>query len=281
MLKPYKCRTPADYKNALKEIVQQITLLGLSRQGFFNHAAFYGGSALRIAHGLNRFSEDLDFTLLSPDPDFTWTKYLKGLEEELLSYELEFSAKIKEKKSKSPIETAHIKGNTLAILIAVAEKNAAVSGTHKNELLTIKLEIDTAPPSPSGKHEVLFLTAPIPFSYRILRPESLFSGKLHAILSRDYPSGRVKGRDFYDLIWYVKKQISPDIPYLAAKLKQSGIIGNNQNVSLDWVKEMLSRKIAAIDMASARADVAPFIQDEFELNLWSIEFFTSLIRTIS
>ena len=281
MLEPYQCRTPGDYKRALKEIVQQIVLLGLSRQGFFNYAAFYGGSALRIGHGLRRFSEDLDFTLLSPERDFALEKYLKGIEEELLAYELEFTARIKEKMGSSPIESAFIKGNTLAILITVADKSITASGTHENELLKIKLEIDTDPPSPSGTSEALFLTRPIPFSYRILTLEALFAGKLHAIISRNYPSGRVKGRDFYDFIWYMDRKISPDLPYLEAKLKQSGIIGEEQNLLLNRVKEMLREKMDAIDIENARADVAPFLRDEFELQVWSKEFFLSLIRTLA
>lgn len=281
MLEPYQCRTPGDYKRALTEIVQQIALLGLSRQGFFNHAAFYSGSALRIGYGLRRFSEDLDFTLLSPETDFTLEKYLKGIEEELLAYELEFTARKKEKRGISPIESAFIKGNTLTILITVADKSITASGTHGNELLKIKLEIDTDPPSPSGRHETLFLTMPIPFSYRILKLESLFAGKLHAIISRTYPSGRVKGRDFYDFIWYMDKRINPDLPYLEAKLKQSGIIGEGQYLSLNMVKEMLREKMDMIDIESARADVAPFIRDEFELQVWSKEFFLSLISTLA
>jgi hypothetical protein len=211
MLEPYNCQTPMDYKNALKEIVQQIALLGLSRQGFFYKAAFYGGTALRIGHGLNRFSEDMDFTLLMPDPGFSLEKYLIGIEQELLSYELKFSAQKVNKKINTPIESAFIKGNTLAILISIDNINLPAAGTHKNELLKIKIEIDTDPPEPSGMYETLFLTSPIPFSYNILQLTTLFAGKLHAIISREYPRGRIKGRDFYDFIWYMGKKISPDL----------------------------------------------------------------------
>ncbi len=279
MLDPYHCQTPADYKNALKEIVQQIVLLGLSRQGFFNKAAFYGGTALRIGHGLQRFSEDMDFTLLSPDPDFYLDSYLKGIEEELMSYELQFTAQRIEKRENKPIESAFIKGNTLAILISVTDKKITTSGTHKNELLKIKLEIDTDPPSPSGKFETVFLTNPIPFSYKILTLESLFAGKLHAVICRNYPSGRVKGRDFYDFIWYMKKHVYPDMAYLEAKLRQSGALDNHQAFTMNTLKDMMIQKISAIDFKEAGKDVAPFIKDEYELNVWSSEFFTALVQT--
>ena len=280
MLKPYNCQTPMDYKNALKEIVQQIALLGLSRQGFFHKAAFYGGTALRIGHGLNRFSEDMDFTLLTPDPHFSLGKYLSGIEQELSAYGLKFTVQKINKKKNTPIESAFIKGNTLAILITIEEIKLPASGTYRNELLKIKIEIDTNPPQPSGMFESLFLTSPIPFSYNILKLPSLFSGKLHAIISRDYPSGRVKGRDFYDFIWYMNKKVSPDLPYLEAKLKQNGKLGKKELLSMDNLKSMLMDKIPTIDFTEAKKDVAPFIKDEFELNLWSVEFFNSLIQMI-
>ncbi|MEA1910267.1 MAG: nucleotidyl transferase AbiEii/AbiGii toxin family protein [Spirochaetota bacterium] len=280
MLEPYNCQTPMDYKNALKEIVQQISLLGLSRQGFFFKAAFYGGTALRIGHGLNRFSEDMDFTLLTPEPDFSLEKYLLGVEQELLSYELKFSVQKINKKINTPIESAFIKGNTLAILISIDNIKLPKAGTHKNELLKIKMEIDTDPPQPSGMCETLFLKNPIPFSYSILQLSSLFAGKLHAIISRDYPGGRVKGRDFYDFIWYVNKKVSPDLQYLEAKLKQSGKLGKKEQLSLDKLKILLSDKISTIDFAEAGKDVAPFIKDEFALNVWSTEFFSYLIQTL-
>ncbi len=280
MLEPYNCQTPMDYKNALKEIVQQIALLGLSRQGFFYKAAFYGGTALRIGHGLNRFSEDMDFTLLVPNSNFTLKKYLVGIEQELLSYELKFSVQKVNKIINTPIESAFIKGNTLAILISIDDINLPAAGTHKNELLKIKIEIDTDPPQTSGMYETLFLTNPIPFSYNILQLTSLFAGKLHAIISRDYPSGRAKGRDFYDFIWYMGKKISPDLQYLEAKLKQSGKLSKKEHLSLDKLKLLLTNKISTIDFAEAGKDVAPFIKDEFELNVWSTEFFNSLIQSL-
>ena len=280
MLKPYDCQTPADYKNALKEIVQQIALLGLSRQGFFYKTAFYGGTALRIGHGLNRFSEDMDFTLLKPDPNFSIEKYLMGVEQELLSYELKFSTYKVTKKFRTPIESAFIKGNTLEILISIDNIKFPVTGTHKNELLKIKMEIDTDPPQPSGMCETLFLTNPIPFSYNILELSSLFAGKLHAIISRDYPSGCVKGRDFYDFIWYMKKKVTPDLQYLEAKLKQSSKLDENEQLSLDKLKLLLTDKLSTVDFTEAEKDVAPFIKDEFELKVWSAEFFNSLIQSL-
>lgn len=277
MLEPYNCQSPADYKKALKEIVQQIVLLGLSRQKFFHKAAFYGGTALRIGHNLQRFSEDLDFTLIEPDNSFRLKQYLKGIEDELLSFELQFSTQYVDKRNSTPIDSAFLKGNTLAILMSISDRSIYSSGTHKNELIKIKLEIDTDPPSPSGENESIILEDPIPFSIRILKLESLFAGKLHAIICRNYPSGRVKGRDYYDFIWYMNKGVSPDLPFLEAKLKQSGTIGLNQTLTLHMVKKMIAEKVQEIDFLDAKNDVAKFIKDEFELHAWSTDFFNYLI----
>jgi Nucleotidyl transferase AbiEii toxin, Type IV TA system len=194
MLKRYNCKGPTDYKNALKEIMQEIALLGLARQNFFQTAAFYGGTALRIAHGLGRFSEDLDFTLERPDSNFDIAPYLKGIEEEFLAYNLKLVAEKKNKSIDTAVESAFLKANTLEHLLMIKGLENPASGTNHNDLIKIKLEVDTNPAAPQGSIEVLNLLDPIPFSYRTLTLPSLFGGKLHAILCRKYKNGRVKGR---------------------------------------------------------------------------------------
>jgi predicted nucleotidyltransferase component of viral defense system len=280
MLAPYKCMTPNDYKNALKEIIQEIALLGLARQHFFTNAAFYGGTALRIAHGLPRFSEDLDFTLMKPDAKFNLSNYLTGIETELLSYGLKMSATIKNKSMQTAVESAFIKGNTIEVLLEIDGLEERKMPLNKNDLITIKLEIDRNPPSPSGQSEMLFATLPIPYSYKILELPSLFAGKLHAILCREYKSGRIKGRDYYDFIWYINKGVSTDILYLKAKLIQSGHWKENKKFDLNVLKKLLESKFDNIDWESAKKDVLPFIKDPFELQVWSKDFFKSLLKKV-
>ncbi|MBI2522035.1 MAG: nucleotidyl transferase AbiEii/AbiGii toxin family protein [Bdellovibrio sp.] len=276
MLSPYQCKTPEQYKNALKEIVQEIALLGLSRQDFFDKAAFYGGTALRIAHKLDRFSEDLDFTLLTPNPNFDLNSYLKGIEDEFVTYGLRLKAEKQIKNIETPVESAFLKANTLELLLSIEGINNASSGTHKNELLKIKLEIDTDPPNPSGETESTFLMLPIPFSFRILTLPSLFAGKLHAVLCRQYKSGRVKGRDFYDFLWYMKKGVKPDLLYLEAKMQQSGHLSQGERLDTTKLKELLNAKFETLNWGQAKRDVTPFINDTFALNLWSTDFFKQL-----
>jgi predicted nucleotidyltransferase component of viral defense system len=273
MLIPYKCVTPEDYKNAFKEIIQEIALLGLARHGFFDHAAFYGGTALRIAHGLNRFSEDLDFTLLKSDPNFSLKTFLKGIQDELVVYDLKLIVEIKEKVEESDVESAFLKANTIEILLSIEGWEKQKIPLNKNDSIKIKLEIDRNPPIPSGNTETKFLTLPINFSYKVLNLSSLFAGKIHAVLCRKYRSGRVKGRDHYDFIWYINKGIMPDMDYLKAKLVQTGHWDQNQNLTLEELKKNLEKKFSEIDWEEAKKDVLPFIKDRFELNVWSKGFF--------
>ena len=277
MLAPYKCITPEDYKNALKEIIQEIALLGLARHNFFDRAAFYGGTALRIGHGLGRFSEDLDFTLLKTDPDFNLKSFLKGIEDELIVYDLKLNAEIKEKTKESDVESAFLKGNTIEMLISIEGWEKKKIPLNKNDGIKIKIEIDINPPTPSGNVETKYLTSPINFSYKVLTLPSLFAGKIHAVLCRKYESGRIKGRDHYDFIWYMNKGIIPDMEYLEAKLVQSGHWDKNQKLTISELKRLLENKFSEIDWEEAKKDVTPFIKDTFELNVWSKEFFIQLL----
>lgn len=278
MLKRYNCQTPSDYKNALKEIMQEIALLGLSRQNFFQNAAFYGGTALRIAHGLERFSEDLDFTLERPDASYDVRPYLKGIEEEFQAYGLKLVAEKKDKSQDTGVESAFLKANTLEHLLMIDGINNPSSGTNRNDLIKIKLEIDTNPPLPKGQTETLYLLEPIPFNYKTLTLPSLFGGKLHAILCREYKGGRIKGRDFYDFIWYIKKRVIPDLDYLKGKLVESGVLKDENNFSMEDLKVLLTKKFETTDWERAKQDVTPFIKDGRELDLWSAPFFLSLLK---
>jgi hypothetical protein len=278
MLKRYHCQTPTEFKNALKEIMQEIALLGLARQNFFQSAAFYGGTALRIAHQLGRFSEDLNFTLERPDPKFDMSTYLKGIEDEFKAYGLRLSADKKVKINDTGVNSAFLKANTLEHLLMIEGIRDPSSGTNKNDLIKIKLEVDINPPTPAGPSETLFLLEPIPFSYRILTLPGLFGGKLHALICREYKGGRIKGRDYYDFIWYIKMKVAPDLPYLKGKLCESGMWAHEKEFTSKDLRNLLMKRFETTDWDRARQDVAPFLKDSRELQIWSGPFFKSLLR---
>jgi hypothetical protein len=278
MLGRYPCETKQDYKNALKEIVQEVALLGLSRHGFFDKAAFYGGTALRIAHKLDRFSEDLDFELLKEAKSFQLERYLSGITDELQTYGLKMTASFKKKnQDDSKVESAFIKGNTLEHLLLIEGLEDPSAGINKNDRIKIKLEVDTDPPRVSPQIEVRYHQNPIPFSYRILDLPSLFSGKLHAIICRNWGHTRVKGRDFFDFIWFRNQKIEPNYEYLKSKLSQSGHWNENHLFGPTELKELLKSRFESINWDQAKNDIEPFIKDPFALEVWSTDFFLSLL----
>ena len=138
MLKIYKVENIYDCKNAMKEIMQEIVLCGLARAGFFKKAAFYGGTALRIFYGLDRFSEDLDFSLEGTDPDFDLKEYFPILEKEVKSFGLNVTIAEKEKTKDSDIRSACLKGNTKEHLLLFYADGKIAGSVNHNEAVKIK-----------------------------------------------------------------------------------------------------------------------------------------------
>lgn len=275
MLKEYSCKTVDDYKNALKEILQEIALLGLFRANLFDTAAFYGGSALRIFYGLDRFSEDLDFSLLKKSDDFDVGPYCDFIRDEMAAFGFEAEVTKKVKAGQSNIESAFIKAGTLIHLLQIESISPPVSGIAGNELLKIKLEIDTNPPA-NAEYEVKYLLTPVPCHVRLFSAPSLFSGKLHALLCRDWKSGRMKGRDLYDYVWYLSRATPLNILHLEQRMKQTGDLKMENKLTPAGLKEMLGEKFSSIDYVQAKQDVMPFIKDPRRLDLWSADFFISI-----
>ena len=278
MLDRYNSKSINDYENALKEIIQEIALLGLWRSKFFEKAAFYGGSALRILYGLDRFSEDLDFSLLKKDEDFSLTGYLKAVENELKS--LGFFVTVKEKKKgfKTNIDSAFIKAGTLKNMIVVDIPESMRKKIHSGKAMKIKLEVDTNPPCDfNTKAEYLF--QPVPFSVNTYSLPHLFAGKMHAILCRSW-GNRVKGRDWYDLVWYAGKDIPVGLKHLESRMKQTGHLEANELLTEKILKQKLMEKIECTDFNNAAKDVLNFLKDPSSLELWSEEFFRIICKKI-
>ena len=273
MLDAYQPKTPADYQNAVREIVQEITLLGLWRGGFFEHAAFYGGTALRIFHGLRRFSEDLDFTRLSADDDSRLDRYLPGIATELESWGFTFKTETKSEGDRTGIESAFLKGNTQLNLLHIGAPADLARRLPRSQALRIKLEMDLQPPS-GATTEVCTQLLPSPYQVTLYDLGSLFAGKLHALLCRGWKS-RIKGRDFYDFVWYVGRQINPNLAHLDARMRQSGH-WHGESITLDILQNLLRERFSGIDFKKAAADVSFFLSDTRELDLWSQEFFNEL-----
>lgn len=277
MLDKYEIKNSIDETNAMKEIIQEIVICGLSRGGFFNEASFYGGTALRIFYGLNRFSEDLDFALLKPNKDFDLSKYFPFIEKEVQAYGLNLSITEKEKTKDSNIMSAFLKGDTKEhILMFFPNENMQNTTSLKN--IKIKFEVDINPPS-GAKYDLKYKLLPSPHQVRIYDESSLFAGKIHAILCRNW-NYRTKGRDLYDYIFYLSKNISVNIELIREKLIDSNVINKNDNFDINILKEMLKNKFNQINYNDAKEDVIVFIEDKESLNLWSSEFFKEITNTL-
>ena len=274
LLDRYEPRTPADYENALKEIVQELALLGLWRAKFYEHAAFYGGTALRIFHGLPRFSEDMDFSLLAPDEGFDLDPYLEAIRRELASFGFSFLVERRSKRVSTAIESAFIKGGTRVNLAHVGMPDYLQERLPRLQQVRIRLDLDTDPPPLAG-YDVLTLLTPIPFQARLFDLPCLFAGKLHALLCRDWKM-RVKGRDFYDFVWYLGRRIRCDVRHLQARMEQTGHWQAGEDLDVARLRRLLTLRFEQVDYDQARNDVRPFLRDDAELDLWDRTFFQSL-----
>jgi predicted nucleotidyltransferase component of viral defense system len=281
LVSQYSISDPDDYENALKEIVQYLALLGLWRAKFFEHVAFYGGTALRLFYGLRRFSEDMDFSLLEKSSDFNLSVYREAIKKELEGFGFQMSVSEKEKGTESQIESAFIKGNTIRNLLAISIPESYTAKIQKNKQLKVKLEVDVDPPG-NAEYDVETLLTPIPFQVKLFSKPDLFAGKLHAVICRQWKT-RVKGRDLYDFLWYLGNNIPCRLKHLQSRMVQTGHWSADRELSHDDVLEMLKTRFKSINFKAAKEDVAPFLKDLHELDLWSMEFFlaaTNRLRTV-
>ena len=260
MLSAYSATTEQERRNAIFEVNQQVILAGLYNGGFFDVAAFYGGTCLRIFHGLQRFSEDMDFSLLAPDDKFDFTKYFQPIIDEFAIVGREVEIKKKDKKGFGKVESAFLKDNTDVYDVSF----------QTDKSIKIKIEVDTQPPL-NFRTEQKLLLQPHSFMTRCFTLPDLFAGKMHALVYRGWKN-RVKGRDWYDFEWYVRHNVSLDFTHLAERCKQF----NNENITPELFKEKLIERLSTADIKQVKEDVLPFVRNPKELDIWSNDYFVQL-----
>jgi len=281
MLSKYTIRSENEILNALKEIFQEITLLGLYRGNFFSKAAFYGGTSLRILYGLNRFSEDLDFSLLEKNSDFNIEHYFKYITDEFdaLGISVELQKKNKAQKN-SNIESAFLKNDTLihTLNIKIQGLEHILGGINFQKQIKIKIEVDTNPPL-KFQTEAKTLLMPITFNIVSMTLPNLYAGKMHAVLCRNWKT-RVKGRDWYDFEWYVKNNTKLNLEHLQQRMIESSDLDVNQKLDKEKFIELMNSKIDSLDIAKAINEVQPFIKDLSVFEFWSKDYFRLLTNKI-
>ena len=278
MLAKYDCERGEDYAQALREILQEIALFGLWRAKFFDKAAFYGGTALRILYGLDRFSEDLDFSLLQPSSDFRLERYSNSLEKELAAFGFTVRVELKNKAVPSAVQSAFLKADTANELLVIEPGEEIVRQIPAGKVIRIKIEVDTNPP-PGFVTENKYLLLPVPFSVRSYVLPDLFAGKMHALLYRRWKT-RVKGRDWYDLVWYCSHHPTLHLAHLEQRMRQSGDWTNPEPLDQDTFRQILTTKINTLDVNQARQEVAPFVTDPRMLDVWCHDFFMAVAERI-
>lgn len=273
MLNNYDKQPQPNKRNTVKEIMQEMVLCGLSRAGFFKEAAFYGGTALRIFYGLDRFSEDLDFSLKAKNENFDLTRYFPVLEKEIAAFGLRVYIEEKTKSIESQIQSAFLKGNTKEHLL-LFYGNQALPEIHAGEKIRIKFEVDTNPPDHAG-FEYQYRLLPSPYEIALYDAPSLFAGKIHAVLCRAWKN-RIKGRDLYDYIFFLTRNTPVNIAHLQARLKQSGYLNPGEEFTLTVLKQELNKRFETLDYNQAKEDVIPFIHDHDSLQVWNANFFKQI-----
>ena len=270
MVEAYQPKNNEEKRNVVKEVMQEITLCALSKAGFFDVAAFYGGTALRIFYGLDRFSEDLDFSLMMKNKDFDLSTYVPSLKRIVQSFGLNVEVEIKHKTLDSAIQIEQF---------LLFYPNDLVTGINKNEKVKIKFEIDTMPAG-LATYETKYRLLPMPYSIKLYDEASLFSGKIHAVICRSWKS-RVKGRDLYDFVFYLTRNTKFNLDHLREKLIESHYISQEDKFDVDFVKALLIARFNEIDFNDAKKDVLPFIKDTSILDIWSKEFFIAITSKLN
>lgn len=264
MLSRYPIISDKDRQYAIYEVMQQITLAGLYRGGFFNKAAFYGGTCLRIFHKLDRFSEDMDFSLLTTDSSFKLENYFPSIIDEFKMLGREIVITKKDKRNFNKVESAFLKDDTEVYDVAFQTEKS----------LKIKIEVDTQPPLKFQTEQKLLLH-PFSFMTRCFTLPDLYAGKMHALVFRTW-NNRVKGRDWYDFEWYVKNGINLDFIHLQERIREF----NGIEVDKEEFLRLLKERLASTDIKMVKQDVEPFIKNTENLEIWSNDYFLQLANMI-
>jgi len=276
MLDRYSINDAEDFHRAIREIMQEIALAGLYRSGFFEKAAFYGGTALRIFHGMDRFSEDLDFSLLADNKDFLLDRYFAAVVKEFSALGIEVQIQTKNKSKKTAIQSAFLKSNTHVhdlTLNGIELKKWTTSKPVK-----IRVEVDTLPPGYFDTEELLLLQ-PFSFYVKCFRLPDLFAGKLHALLYRGWKN-RVKGRDWYDFEWYVRHAHPVSLKHFLARAQQTGAFDDVETITVEMLRQALHKRVDEVDFQQAKTDVKPFLSNVDGLEIWSDEYFHQLVNKV-
>jgi predicted nucleotidyltransferase component of viral defense system len=209
---------------------------------------------------------------------FDISVFFPALEKEMKALGLNFQVEEKVKTAQSNIKSAFLKGNTKELMLLFYADSTLSERIATNEVVKIKFEVDTTPPE-FATFEKKYRLLPYPYEIELYDLPSLFAGKIHAVICRGWKN-RVKGRDLYDYVFYLTQNAPVNLKHLTARLKQSGYIDENAEITIDDVKKMLVERFEKVDYEQAKHDVEPFIKSAQSLDIWSAEFFADITKSL-
>ena len=264
MVAAYNPQNADQRLNAQHQAMQQIVLAGLQKGGFFEHAAFYGGTCLRIFHNLPRFSEDMDFSLTEKNPTIHLENYFQAIQDVFAFTGKEVVITKKEKLNFGRVESAFLKEDTSAYDIAFRTEKT----------IKVKIELDTDPPLLFDTEQKL-LMKPYSLMVRCFTLPDLFAGKMHALVYRNWKT-RIKGRDWYDFEWYIRFNVPLNFRHLQERIREF----SGQEVSKDEFMHLLRERLSTADINQVKQDVLPFVDRPSDLDIWSNEYFLQIAEMI-
>ena len=249
-------------RNLAREYLQALTLQGLQRAGAMTALAFHGGTALRFLYSLPRYSEDLDFALERPSHIYDFRAYLRSIQNDLEAQGYEITLKVSDQKT---VHSAFVRFMGLPYELNLSP--------HLDEVLAVKLEIDTNTPA-GASLDTSMIRRHVLLHVQHHDRASLLAGKLHAILQRPF----LKGRDLYDLVWYLSDRDwpGPNLVLLNNALKQTAWTG--PTASDDNWRKIVRSKVEAMAFEQALDDVRPFLEPSEEIGLFTKDNLLRLLK---
>ena len=264
MVAAYNPQNAEQRLNAQHQAMQHIVLAGLHKGGFFEHAAFYGGTCLRIFHNLPRFSEDMDFSLTEKNPNIHLENYFQAIQNVFAFTGKEVVITKKEKLNFGRVESAFLKEDTSTYDIAFRTEKT----------IKVKIELDTNPPLGFNTEQKL-LMKPYSLMVRCFTLPDLFAGKMHALVYRNWKT-RIKGRDWYDFEWYIRFNIPLNFTHLQERIREF----SGHEVSKEEFMQLLRERLSTADINQVKEDVLPFVDRPSDLDIWSNDYFLQIADRI-
>ena len=259
--------------NSAREIMQETILSGLSRANFFKHAAFQGGTCLRIFHDLDRFSEDLDFCLTDDEYPLDLEKLSRSVINETRSLGMDLEISPNKRQVRQTVGFK-IKGNTRSILEVFGFNEDVIRSADPDMKINIKIDIETDV-GDGFRLDHVYRAQPMNYDCTLLDMTSLFAGKTAAVIGRNWKD-RFKGRDLYDFEWYVKNNTHLNMRYLEHKLRRDGIL-TDADFNGTILKDLLKERFKVIDYVSAYADIEFFVDADERPVDWDVNHFIGLL----